>query len=327
MKQYVITRKQHTGANAVALYMSPAHDSTGVFYAAGQYLVVGFRRGRQRTPVRCFSATTSPLAGDELGIAFRKTGLFTAGLAALNVGDTVELEGPFGDFTVPANETRPLMLLAGGIGITPMLSILRDLELRQFQAPVTLLYSVRSLQDVPFASELLELARRNKNLTVRFVAWDTTGSSGNPMVLPGKITRELIKEYTVPYTQYYICGPGGYADSIDGMLAELDVYEEAIHNESFSQSSKIQIAGFAVQKLIYGTLAAAVIVGVGLLFAKDLVGAQEHATTVTTTNSGASGTDTSTQYTTNTSGASSSTSQQQYYAPQQTYQSPHSMMS
>lgn len=329
MKQYIVTDKQQTGLNATALRLRPVEGVSGLAYSAGQYVAVGFRRGWQHTPMRCFSATTAPSESGELGVAFRNLGSFTKAFAELVPGSVVDVAGPFGDFTVSRDETRPLVLLAGGIGITPFLSILRDLENRRTALPVTLLYSISSLQDVPFARELMDLAQRNANYTIRFLTTNVPAEKvGHPMIIQSRLSTELIEQFATVDTQYYICGPQGYAAAANDILERLQVQDYVIHNEAFSQSSKLTVAGFAVQKLVYGLLAAAVIAGSGLFVARDLVKAQEKddaatqtyttAPTTTTDTDTSTVTPSATDTTTPSTSTNSSSTTQTYYAPRST---------
>lgn len=343
MKQYVVTTKQTTGVNTTSLYLRPENSANEVMYEAGQYIAVGFRRGWQRTPMRCFSATTAPSESGELGIAFRNAGSFTSAFSDLTSGSKVDIAGPFGSFTVSRDETRPLIFLAGGIGITPFMSLLQDLEKRQSKQSVTLLISTNSLQDVPFAPELMELARRNQNYTIRFLTTDVPADRlGHPMIVQGRISDEIIKQFATADTQYYICGPQGYATAVNDMLEAIGVYESAIHNEAFSQSSKMTIAGFAVQKLVYGLLAAAIIAGAGLFVARDLVNAEkddtstQNTTTTVDTSTGTTSDDTSTtdstdatttDATTDTSTTTTTPTTSSNSSSSTTYSSPTSTMS
>ncbi len=327
MKRYTVADKQRTGTNTTVLRLRPSEGSRAIDYRAGQYVGISFRRGARRTPMRCFSVTTAPSDSGELGLAFRNGGAFTTALAELSPGSRVDIAGPFGEFTVSRDETRPLLFLAGGIGITPFLSVLRDLDGRRNAQPVTLLYSTNSLQDVPFARELMDLAKRNANYTIRFLTTSVpSDKQGHPLIIQNRLSDEVILEYATTDTQYYICGPQGYTTAANETLESLGVEEWAIHNEAFSQSSKMTIAGFAVQKLVYSLLGAAIVIGAGLFTAKDLLKFSETSAapsaTSQTYSTGASSaatptaTDTTSQNTT-----TSSATQQQYYSP------PRSMMS
>ena len=234
MKRYTVTDKHRTGTNTTVLRLQPSDDSRGINYRAGQYVGISFRRGARRTPMRCFSVTTAPSDSGELGLAFRNGGAFTAALSELEPGSRVDIAGPFGEFIVSRDETRPLLFLAGGIGITPFLSILRDLDGRRNAQSVTLLYSTNSLQDVPFARELMDLAKRNANYTIRFLTASVpSDKQGHPLIIQSRLSDEVILEYATTDTQYYICGPQGYAIAANETLESLGVEEWAIHNEAF----------------------------------------------------------------------------------------------
>jgi ferredoxin-NADP reductase len=337
MKKYVVTKKQSTGSDVLAVTLRPVEAAQALTFAAGQYVAVGFRRGSQRTPMRCFSVTTAPNEAGEIGIAFRTAGNFTNAFADATVGSTVDVAGPFGEFTVSYDENRPLVFLAGGIGITPFLSLLHDLASHRMKQPVTLLYSCRSLRDVPFAAELMELARENSNFTVRFLI-DTVPpeNKAHPLVLEGKLTKDILRQFSEIDSQYYICGPAVYAAMCQGMLEELSVNPASIYSEAFSQSSKMKVAGFALQKVVYALFAATVLAGALLLLVKDSLKPKTTAATTTqatTTSTNPSTSQAATDYTTtptvsdtttttpstttsttpSSTSSSSSTSQQTYY--------------
>lgn len=137
-----------------------------------------------------------------------------------------------------------------------------------------------------------------------------------------------------------MCGPQGYTNAVAGMLAEMSVPESAVHHEAFSQSNSVSIAGFAAQKLVYGLLAVAIVVGAGLFALKNSLDTKQPASSATTTqtydagtnNSPASNTSSSTSAgtgatTTTQNTSSGSTSSQHAYVLPQYYQRPSSTMS
>lgn len=335
MKQYTVAEKRQTGMNATSVLLRPVDPDDAYYYEAGQYVAVGFKRGWQRTPMRCFSATTAPSETGEIGIAFRTQGKFTSRFAELQPGSIVDIEGPFGDFVVPRDESGPLLFMAGGIGITPFVSMLRDLAARRTnKRQATLLYSVRSLEDIPFARELMELDRDNPEITVRFLTENVPADKlSHPLIIKSKLNEDIVEQFATRDTHYYICGPAGYTAHCHRVLGAFDIDESAIHNEAFSQASKLTVAGFALQNVVYGLLGIAVVFGAGLFMAKDVIKKHELSEAATASQAATYQTQTSTtpSYTsaqsTSTTG-SSSTNNSTYSTPTyQTYQAPRSSMS
>jgi ferredoxin-NADP reductase len=145
----------------------------GFSFKAGQYIQVGLtellhsdRRGRSRV----FSIASSPTDESKLSIAFRETGSgYKRTLDELPIGSPVMIQGPHGFYALPASSSRPIVLVAGGIGITPYLSMLRCALAREGgpDARITLLYANRSKAGAAYLQELENMARRHEHISVR----------------------------------------------------------------------------------------------------------------------------------------------------------------
>lgn len=282
MKQYQLTAREQQG-RMVILTMRPSAPRGRIEFRAGQYVAVGFRRFGRRSPMRCFSLVNTPNASGELQIAFREQGDFTAALSGLRPGAELFVGGPYGSFSVPAGQDRPLVYLAAGIGITPFMSLLRDQVRRGSQVPVTLLYSSRTLNDTPFAAELLQMAKDYPWLTVRFLVGQVPGTfRPHPAVISGKLNQEVIAEFCDDSADYYVCGSSGYNKRTAEILAEHGVLSMQINTEAFGQGSKLRVAGFAVQKLVYSLTAALLMVGIGGVFTLDNLGHKSHVASAAT---------------------------------------------
>jgi ferredoxin-NADP reductase len=184
---------------------------SGFDFVAGQFLTVRIRvDGREQA--RCYSISSAPDA-------------------AVRAGGTLSVLPPLGSFVYPAADDRPLVLLAGGIGITPLLSMLRHAVAAEPSRPITLLYSARSDADFAFRDELLVLARRHPQVRVHFAS----SRASTPAVYPGRIDRALLQA-TVPdvvQSVVCICGPAPMIDAARALLAELGVPASQVRYELF----------------------------------------------------------------------------------------------
>ena len=109
-----------------------------------------------------FSLVSAPFQ-DELIVATRmRDSAFKRALKSLPIGSVAKLEGPFGSLTLHNNRARPAVFIAGGIGITPFMSILRQAAKDQLPQDLVLLYSNRRPEDAAFLAELRELEQQNK---------------------------------------------------------------------------------------------------------------------------------------------------------------------
>ncbi len=265
MKHYEI---EHMRAEKGILYLSitPKHEWDKLKFYAGQYATIGFRSDNgRRSPMRCFSIVSSPLDNDRLQFAIRIHGRFTQSLSELPIGTDIYVQGPFGEFVVDNKQDSNLVFLAGGIGITPIVSIIRTLSWLGSSMPMTLLHGYRTA-DIPFKNELKTLKQKNLRLkTYHFVTQDPV-PAGEFNVLSGMIQKDHIRQVTSGRyvgSTYFVCGPKPFMDKMSELLIDNGVDEDRILTESFAQSSKIYAGnGMSVQKLTYGFASALLVIGI-----------------------------------------------------------------
>ncbi|HEX6975983.1 MAG TPA: iron-sulfur cluster-binding domain-containing protein, partial [Vicinamibacterales bacterium] len=152
---------------------------------------------------------------------------------------------PAGQFVYPADDDRPLALIAGGIGITPLLSMLRHAVAAQPNRPITLLYSARREADIAFKRELHVLAERHPQIRI---AVTLTQAVGPTRVRTGRIDRELVTQYIAApaHTVFCLCGPGPMIEEMRGVLASLGVPAPQVRYEQFETAvaaSQVNLAG------------------------------------------------------------------------------------
>jgi ferredoxin-NADP reductase/DMSO/TMAO reductase YedYZ heme-binding membrane subunit len=157
---------------------------------------------------------------------------------AIRVGDCLDVVAPAGRFTFTGAETSSLVLIAGGVGITPLMSQIRYLTDLDWQGEIYLLVSARTEGEIIFRQELDRLRQRHPNLRVTITlsneaGGDWTGERGR--VSPELLTRAIPD---LARRRVHICGPTEMADAIKLMLVDLGVPGEAIHGESFASPSR-----------------------------------------------------------------------------------------
>ena len=167
-------------------------------------------------------------------------------------GDQLEVSGPWGRFTFRGHEASDVVFIAGGVGITPLMSSIRYLTDQSWPGRIDLLYACSSMDNIIFREELDYLRRRHPNLQVTIVlskeespAW--TGKRGH-------VTRELLQE-TVPglaQRRIHLCGPPPMMEALKADLAALSVPGEQVHTELFiaQGAQREAIAGPAAAKTI-----------------------------------------------------------------------------
>ena len=170
-----------------------------------------------------YSITSSPSAQTSIGLAIKLDKgdhLVTNWLHKdAQVGDSVEI-GLGGDFCFTPDMTGPVVLIAGGIGLTPLMSILRAIDESEQPAPTTLIYSVSTSSEILFRQELEEIARRNPAISLVFTI--TRPGSERWDGHTGRIDDDLLHAARVsPDSLFFICGPPDMIRDIIGMLVKL----------------------------------------------------------------------------------------------------------
>ncbi len=195
-------------------------------FLAGQYIRVGvptLLHPDPRGSSRLFSLTSSPTDVKRITVAFRNSGSgFKKTLMELLPGSPVSIEGPFGYLTLPKDDTRPLVFIAGGIGITPFMSMIRFVTKQKTPHKITLLYANRTVENAAYIEELTTIAKQNPlfSLQNRF----------------GRIDAEFIQKTVqdLDSAAWYIVGLPVMVADMHSLLLQLGVKEDAIYFEDFT---------------------------------------------------------------------------------------------
>lgn len=156
----------------------------------------------------------------------------------LRVGDKVELRGPIGGYFVwRAGQDEPLLLIAGGSGIVPLMAMLRHRSSASHKPPARLLYSSRKFEDIIYREELDRLASVGDGLTVHH-----TLTRDRPAVWAGytrRLDASMLKEVAWPVEQMpavFICGPTPFVEAAASLLVAMDYEPDWIKTERFGPS-------------------------------------------------------------------------------------------
>jgi predicted ferric reductase len=169
---------------------------------------------------------SAPPAPDRLRITVKAQGEHSQALRELRPGTRVVTEGPYGALTGAVRRHRKVLLIAGGVGITPLRALLESLPAGP--GDLTLIYRISSMRDVVFRRELEQLAER-RQAKVWFVAGTRDELGGNPLTA-GQLTRRVPG---LIHHDVYLCGPPGLTDSVARELLRAGLRRRQIHYESF----------------------------------------------------------------------------------------------
>jgi NAD(P)H-flavin reductase len=183
---------------------------------------------------RHITVVTSPNEKGVLGFATRmRDSAFKRTLRVLPVGSEVEVEPPKGKFALPEDPSRPLVFVAGGIGITVFRSMLRYISEERLPYRVTLVYSNRDRESTAFLDELLELERGNPNLHVVLTMTDDDGWDGESRHVGEDLLRDHLNGDLNAFI-YLAAGPPAMVESVVESLRAAGVPEDQIRPQRFS---------------------------------------------------------------------------------------------
>ena len=275
MHKYIVSSNQFITSSTILLTLSKKPDSNPLLFRAGQYGAVSFHRDGRLSPARCFSIVSSPTSQETIQFSMRVKGRFTKAIAQAKVGDEIDVRGPYGSFVFDVNEDKELVFIAGGIGITPFISMMQYATDRALSTKITLIYGCSDQDDIPFMEQLESLAKVNSNLRVIYVI-----SNGPINKMPsgrvgvGRMTQDIISRYlsnNYASQKFMICGPVVFMKAISKVFEENEVEGERIITEAFTQGKLKNGRVYKWPMNIYIAGAASLALGSFAIMAKDLI--------------------------------------------------------
>ena len=209
----------------------------GFQFRAGQYIDVTLLDPPQTDTegnTRTFSLVNAPSA-DTLIIATRmRDTAFKRVLASLPLGSYVNIKGPMGSFCLQRDASLPTILLAGGIGITPFMSIIADAADRKLSHELFLFYSNRKPKDAPFLDHLAHLSSLNQHFHFVPTMTETGDANGwkgeSARLSPGLIGRH-VPDFL--HARYFIAGPPAMVAGVSQSLLQSGVEEDNVRADEF----------------------------------------------------------------------------------------------
>jgi predicted ferric reductase len=169
----------------------------------------------------------------EVSFTIRERGDFTSRIGLLEPGTVAFLDGPYGHFSYYRHPAPGYVFIAGGIGITPVMSMLRSLAHEGDTRPLRLIYVCRSLERYVFREELQELSQRLRLKIILVFRSPPPGWHGETGRLTPEMLERLLPRKIRDY-HYFVCGPDEMMDMVERELYEMDVRFGQVHSERFN---------------------------------------------------------------------------------------------
>ena len=205
-------------------------------FAPGQFAWLSLRSSPFAMREHPFSIASSAERGDQVELSIKELGDFTSTIKLVQPGETAWLDAPYGSFGIDWHaQAEGYVFVAGGIGLAPILSMLRTLADRGDRRPLTLFYGNRVWERVAFREELETLGQRLSLRVVHVLLEPPADWTGEH----GFITREVLARHLplVPAerarNEYFLCGPTPMTTGVERALTVLGVPGARVHSEIF----------------------------------------------------------------------------------------------
>jgi len=183
-----------------------------------------------------FTISSAPSPdGWRIRFTIKASGDFTARIGEFHAGDWATVDGPYGLFShlVRAPRSEPLVMIAGGIGITPILSMLRHMAATGDDRPVTLIWGNRREEDIVYRQELDSLAAGRMNLRIHYVLSEQESWPGSTGFVDAPLLGRVLAGGELA-GQVFLCGPPVMMASVSRSLRSMNVPRRRIHTERFA---------------------------------------------------------------------------------------------
>lgn len=216
---YVVSKVVSKNRDICEITMMPQEDMMS--FTPGQFIFVSFMDGTMSREAHPFSITSST-HGNSLTIAVKKSGDYTNRITGVAVGNVVYIEGPFGVFSYTQGAHKKQIWIAGGIGITPFLAMVRSLR-KEAGYTVDLYYCVKNEQEAVYANEI-----QTTGSLVRMIPFYSDSKGYINTAFIEKESGELSKK------DIFICAPQPMIQSLRSQFINAGVGKRSIYSEEFS---------------------------------------------------------------------------------------------
>jgi predicted ferric reductase len=202
-----------------------------VDYKPGQFAILSLLRPGLAPEPHPFTVASSPTSGD-LAISIKAVGDFTSTIKNTSNTDQAYISVPYGTFSFLDHDARNLVFIAGGIGITPFMSMLRYMVDKKLERNVLLLWGNKTERDIAFRGELEQMAAAMPTLRIIHVISNQPDWSGEKGYIDGSLLHKYLDGFGNP--QIFVCGPPVMMTKVIRLLRQFDVPKAHIHYERFA---------------------------------------------------------------------------------------------
>ena len=252
-RKFTVSKKVEECADTYSFYLTPHNGRPLPPFKPGQYLTFELHPPNAGKPlVRCYSLSDGALSDGHYRVTIKRAlpptnepgippGIVSSYFSDhVKEGDILNVKAPSGRFYLDIETDRPVVLISGGIGITPMLAIARQLTHIKDKREIYFFFGCRNSADHMFRDEVIALQKSNPNMRLhicysRPLDKDVLGETYHH---EGRVTNDLMKEILPSSNyEYYLCGPGPFMDTLVNGLYEWGVPKKDVKFEAFGPAT------------------------------------------------------------------------------------------
>jgi nitric oxide dioxygenase len=249
-RDFLIEKKVIESDVITSFYLKAEDEKEIADFVPGQYISIKMEiEGEEFTHIRQYSLSDAPGKGYYRISVKRENGLETPDgkvsnflHSSVNEGDILKVSAPAGDFILDTSKETPIVLLSGGVGLTPMVSMLNTVTEIQPDREVTFIHAAQNGKVHALKNEVaLQSTKENVSTFVFYDAPTDEDRTMKSFDYEGYVSKEWLVTHTnVNQADFYFCGPLPFMKSINRSLKELKVSKERIHFEFFGPMSDLE---------------------------------------------------------------------------------------
>ncbi|WP_042346904.1 NO-inducible flavohemoprotein [Bacillus massiliigorillae] len=251
-KEFKVVKKEKESDVITSFYLQPVDGKQLPAFKSGQYITVRLSIPGEKYLLNRQYSLSNALGEDCFRISVKREQLEGApeGKVSnylhdhLNVGDVLEVTAPAGDFVFEAPEEKAVRFIAGGVGITPFMSMLNTLANEKTNKEISLLHATKNNIVQAFRDEIAQINEALPNFnTVSFYEELNGEANASSAIQEGRVTEEVLKELVNKGdAEYYVCGPVPFMKFVITTLYALGVPKEQVKFEFFGPAMNIEEA-------------------------------------------------------------------------------------
>ena len=233
--QIKLKRKEEVAEGTMAFHFEKPKDFSFKAGQAGDFTLIHPSQTDSEGNVRAFTISCAPYENEIMFTTRMRDSAFKRELKQMPIGTEIQFEAPFGSFTLHNNEIIPAVYLTGGIGITPVRSILLQATKDHIPHQILLFYANKTPKDAAFMEDFEHLKNENTNFTFVPSMTNMNHSDQKWEGETGFFTKEMLSKYIPDLSKpiYYLSGPKGMITAVRKTLNEAGVDDDNIRTEEF----------------------------------------------------------------------------------------------